>query len=335
METDNDATVIDYTSALNDLAALTTAHADWGLKEISSTLAPGLYRLDIADALFASGAWTAVVYVMVTSSAAAASPMEFVIVTHDPNDLGTKQSGDSYARIGVNGAGLTAIDLPNQTMDITGNITGNLSGSVGSVSGAVGSVTGAVGSVIGNVGGNVAGTVASVVGAVGSVTGNVGGNVTGSVGSVAAGGIAAASFAANAKNASKLDPDVTTELQAGLATQVSVDDLPTNAELATALGTADDAVLTAIGDLPTNAELATALDALPTAAENADKLLGRNLAGGADGTRTVQDALRSLRNKVSISAGTLTVTEEDDTTTAWTAAVTTAAGNPLSAIDPA
>jgi hypothetical protein len=45
------------------------------------------------------------------------------------------------------------------------------------------------------------------------------------------------------------------------ATQTSVDDLPTNAELATALGTADDAVLTAIGDLPTNAELATALAA--------------------------------------------------------------------------
>ena len=52
---------------------------------------------------------------------------------------------------------------------LTGNITGNLSGSVGSVTGAVGSVTGAVG---------------SVTGAVGSVTGNVGGNVTGSVGSL-------------------------------------------------------------------------------------------------------------------------------------------------------
>ncbi len=38
-----------------------------------------------------------------------------------------------------------------------------------------------------------------------------------------------------------------------------LDDLPTNAELATALGTADDAVLAAIADLPTNAELATAL----------------------------------------------------------------------------
>ena len=91
------------------------------------------------------------------------------------------------------GSGLTAINLPNQTMDIVGNITGNLSGSVGSVTGAVGSVTGAVGSVTGavgsvtgNVGGNVAGTVASVVGAVGSVTGNVGGNVVGSVASVTA-----------------------------------------------------------------------------------------------------------------------------------------------------
>lgn len=38
------------------------------------------------------------------------------------------------------------------------------------------------------------------------------------------------------------------------ATQTSVDDLPTNSELATALGTADDAVLTAIGDLPTVSE---------------------------------------------------------------------------------
>lgn len=81
----------------------------------------------------------------------------------------TVQTGDSFARIGVNGAGLTNIDLPNQTMDIVGNITGNLSGSVGSVTGAVGSVTGAVG---------------SVTGAVGSVTGNVGGLVVGTVAGV-------------------------------------------------------------------------------------------------------------------------------------------------------
>jgi len=52
----------------------------------------------------------------------------------------------AFIRIGAAGAGLTAINLPNQTMDITGDITGNLSGTVGSVTGAVGSVTGAVGS---------------------------------------------------------------------------------------------------------------------------------------------------------------------------------------------
>lgn len=69
---------------------------------------------------------------------------------------------DLKTQIGVAGAGLTAIDLPDQTMNITGNITGNLSGSVGSVTGAVGSVTGAVGSVTGNVGGNVTGSVGSL-----------------------------------------------------------------------------------------------------------------------------------------------------------------------------
>ena len=56
------------------------------------------------------------------------------------------------AEIGAAGAGLTNINLPDQTM----NITGSLSGSVGSITGAVGSVTG-------NVGGNVVGSVGSLV----------------------------------------------------------------------------------------------------------------------------------------------------------------------------
>ena len=51
----------------------------------------------------------------------------------------TPQTGDSFARIGVAGAGLTNIDLPNQTFDLIGNITGNLSGSIGSV--ATGGIT--------------------------------------------------------------------------------------------------------------------------------------------------------------------------------------------------
>lgn len=168
--------------------------------------------------------------------------------------------------------------------------------------------------------------VASVSGAVGSVTGNVGGNVTGSVGSVASGIPSAASIAdavweealadhsgTAGSTAEQLaaagsagDPWATalpgsyTSGQAGKlvgdyldaavstrATQTSVDDLPTNAELSTALGTADDAVLTAIGalndlssgdvetavgaalatyDPPTKAELDSAVSSLATAA---------------------------------------------------------------------
>jgi len=69
--------------------------------------------------------------------------------------IGTAGAGLTEA--GGTGDHLTAINLPNQTMDITGN----LSGSVGSVTGAVGSVTGAVGSVTGTVGG-VAGTITTL-----------------------------------------------------------------------------------------------------------------------------------------------------------------------------
>jgi len=123
------------------------------------------------------------------------------------------------------------------------------------------------------------------------------------------------------------------------ATQTSVDDVPTNAELTTALGTADDAVLAQVALVKTKTDLIpaapSAVGDIPTAAENADKILGRNLASGSDGGRTVKDALRSLRNKSVIAAGTLTVYLEDDTTSAWTAAVTTTAGDPLSSIDPA
>jgi len=84
VETDNDVTVTDYTGLLNDLALLTSAHNDWGILEISSTLCPGLYRLDIADAIFLTGAWQAVVYVQITTSAAAATPIEFTLVPESP-----------------------------------------------------------------------------------------------------------------------------------------------------------------------------------------------------------------------------------------------------------
>lgn len=84
------------------------------------------------------------------------------------------------------------------------------------------------------------------------------------------------------------------------------------------------------------ADLDDQLDALPTANENADALLERNIAGGSSVGRKVKDVFRFLRNKVTVSGGTLTVYQEDDETEAWTAAVTEdATANPITEIDPA
>jgi len=76
--------------------------------------------------------------------------------------------------------------------------------------------------------------------------------------------------------------------------------------------------------------------ALVAGQQVADRVLLRALASGSDTGRTVQDALRPLRNKVAIGGSTLTVYQEDDTTSAWTGSITTGPSNagPLTAIDP-
>lgn len=83
----------------------------------------------------------------------------------------------------------------------------------------------------------------------------------------------------------------------GLATQISVDDLPTNSELSTALAAADDAVLAAIAAL-----------SVPTAAQNAAALL--DLVDGVETGLTPRQALRlmtaALAGKIS-GAGTTTI----------------------------
>ena len=62
--------------------------------------------------------------------------------------------------------------------------------------------------------------------------------------------------------------------------------------------------------------------------------LGTDTGGNTTTSRTWRDALRVLRNRADISGGTLTVYEEDDSTTAFTAAISTAAGNPIAQVNP-
>lgn len=116
---------------------------------------------------------------------------------------------------------------------------------------------------------------------------------------------------------------------AGVFTSLTADTISTltQANVRTAVGLA-------------SANLDTQLDALPTAIENADALLNRDMSTGTDsGTatvRTVRQALRFLRNKWAVSGTTLTVYKEDDTTASWTGTVTTnASADPITANDPA
>jgi hypothetical protein len=88
VETGNDV-VITGGITPQALTNLTDAHLDWGFKEVSSTEAPGLYRLDIHDNVFASGAWSAVVFVRdAGSNNVAPVALEFQLVGQNPQNAG-------------------------------------------------------------------------------------------------------------------------------------------------------------------------------------------------------------------------------------------------------
>jgi hypothetical protein len=79
---------------------------------------------------------------------------------------------------------------------------------------------------------------------------------------------------------------------------------------------------------------------VPTAIENADVLLARDIGSGTNaGTaeeRTVRSALRILRNRWTITGSTQSIKKEDDTTEAWTQVLgTTAGADPVTSTDPA
>jgi hypothetical protein len=74
--------------------------------------------------------------------------------------------------------------------------------------------------------------------------------------------------------------------------------------------------------------LSTDFAAIPTANQNADALLARNIAGGSSSGRIVSQALYALRNKwvINESSGVMTIYGTDDATTAWTTQLTSASG---------
>jgi hypothetical protein len=73
---------------------------------------------------------------------------------------------------------------------------------------------------------------------------------------------------------------------------------------------------------------------VPTATENADALLNRDMGAVSDtNSRTPLNALRNIRNGFSISGATMTVLKEDDSTPAYTRTLATdAAAIPITGV---
>jgi hypothetical protein len=132
--------------------------------------------------------------------------------------------------------------------------------------------------------------------------------------------------------------DAFARLGAPAGASVSADVAAVKVDTAAILAdTGTDGVI--VASLANNSVSAAAL-ATDAVEEIADGVLNRNMATGTDSgsstVRTVRQALRALRNKVTASGGTLTVYKEDDATSSWTGAITTdAAADPVTAIDPA
>jgi hypothetical protein len=126
------------------------------------------------------------------------------------------------------------------------------------------------------------------------------------------------------------------------ASQTSVDDLPTNSELATALS---PLALEATLGTPAGASVSADIAALPTASENADEVATRTLDANIvqiSGDATAADNLKLYTDGTAfmpvdghapnfgVSGTTLTVYEPDGTTPAYTKTVTTdAAADPI------
>lgn len=100
---------------------------------------------------------------------------------------------------------------------------------------------------------------------------------------------------ATAASVAALNDLSSAEAQSAAAAALTSYDPPTRAEL-----TSDtNSVLSAIGDVPTNAELATALDPLPTAAENAAAVLAATVEGSVTVVQSIRLANAALGGKAS------------------------------------
>ena len=141
-----------------------------------------------------------------------------------------------------------------------------------------------------------------------------------------------------------LESSITTASTIGLKVKTNLNDTitsrmatftytapPTTADIWTyATRTLTSGAAPSTADIWTYATRTLTSGAAPSATTIADAVLNRKLDSTGDGTdtlneRTVRSALRAMRNKVAVASGVMTVSKEDDSTTAWSATLSNTA----------
>lgn len=345
---------------LATLAAVTSAYSSGGFKEIDSTNMPGWYRFDVPDAAIASGRFVSIHLKGATNMAPL--PLEIELTAWNNQDAvrggltalpnanagatnGLPLAVDNSGRVDVlkiNGTSQTARDIGASVLLSAGTGTGQLDFTSGVVKANLAQI---LGTALTETAGLLAGGFKKFFNVVSPSLTCLGIDQTGDsyarLGAPAGASHAADVAAVKADTAAvKVQTD---KLAFTVANQVDSNVIDWKGATAPAMTGDAFARLGAPAGASVSADVAAVkadtagIAALPTATANADALLKRDMSAvSGEAARSPLNALRALRNKTSIAAGTLTVTKEDDAATAWTGVVTTdVAALPITAIDPA
>jgi hypothetical protein len=343
---------------LATLALVTTAWATGGFIAVDATNMPGVYRLDIPNAVIDTAGMVTMYLRGATNMAPVVLELEVVAVdiydtirlglTALPNTActtnaslitsgtGTAQLSVASGLVTLAGVTHTGAVIPTVTT-VTNRVSANTDqwNAVAVTGMPMPTYTQPSGFLAATFPATIASTTNITAGTIGTVSGNVNGNVAGSVGSVTndvtvgtinANVITAASIATGAIDADALATDAVSEIVNGVWSRDPTDAL-FNGFAGYWLYQAGVNSQQIVSD--TAYQLTT-----PYIESFADALLNRNVGGGSNSGRLVKEALYALRNKSEIVGATLSVYDAVDVLS-WTAAVASSSSAvPVTGIDP-
>ena len=327
-----------------------------GFIQVNATDMPGLYEIGIPNAIFAAGVNHAVV--MIKGTGIAPVLLEYELVAYDPLDtvrlgltalpnavagaVGGLPTGDASGRVTV--ADKTGYSLATAPLDAT------------QTAAAVWNALLATYTTTNSFGARVVRTLSSST--TNEVTIGASNHIAANVHAMQNNTITAAAIATGAVDADALATDAVNEIADGLlnrslATAGAAGNITITSIVSSVFQAANTLVLNDqvifIGTAPVSFTLGAIYFVTSASLSSTTFTLASTLGGVAVSTsstgaftarklqdRTVLSAFQYLRNKVAISGSTMTVSAEDDTTTAWTAALTTSPGvDPVTTLDPA